>query len=106
MSQAAIRTARTGDFEAVLDLWQRARSAAATTADDEDVLARLIEHTDDALLVAELDGRIVGVLVAAWDGWRGNMYRLAVLPERRRAGVGRRLVEAGHERLRRKGPAA
>jgi ribosomal protein S18 acetylase RimI-like enzyme len=103
VSRAAVRNARAGDFEAVLALWQRARSAAATTADDESVLARLIEHSDDALLVAELDGRIVGVLVAAWDGWRGNMYRLAVLPEHRRAGVGRRLVETGHERLRRKG---
>jgi ribosomal protein S18 acetylase RimI-like enzyme len=40
----------------------------------------------------------VGTLVAAWDGWRGNMYRLAVLPEHRRAGIGRELVDAGYER--------
>ena len=50
--------------------------------------------------VAEDDGRIVGTLVAAWDGWRGNMYRLAVLPELRRNGIGRALVDAGHEHLR------
>jgi len=67
------------------------------------VLVRLTEHSDDALLVAELDGRVVGALVAAWDGWRGDMYRLAMLPEHRRAGIGRSLVEAGHERLRGKG---
>ena len=31
------------------------------------------------------------------------MYRLAVLPEYRRRGIARRLVHAGHERLRNKG---
>ena len=32
------------------------------------------------LLGAERDHHIVGTLIVAWDGWRGNMYRLAVLP--------------------------
>jgi hypothetical protein len=41
---------------------------------------RLLEDGDGALLVAEADGRVVGAIVAGWDGWRGNMYRLAVLP--------------------------
>jgi ribosomal protein S18 acetylase RimI-like enzyme len=31
------------------------------------------------------------------------MYRLAVLPEYRRRGIARRLVDAGHDRLRAKG---
>lgn len=30
---------------------------------------------------------MVGSLIAAWDGWRGSFYRLAVLPERRREGL-------------------
>jgi ribosomal protein S18 acetylase RimI-like enzyme len=84
----------------VLELWENGRSAAAVTPDDERVLRTLVERDPDALLVAELDGRIVGVLVAGWDGWRGNVYRLAVFPEERRRGIGRQLVEAGHERLR------
>ena len=98
-----IRTAGRGDIDAVLAVWAEARSAAASTPDDADGVARLIEHTPDALLVAECDGGVVGALVAAWDGWRGNMYRLAVLPAYRGRGIGRRLVEAGHERLRAKG---
>ena len=98
-----IRSARSEDIEAVLAVWEQARSAAATTPDDAEIVARLIEHTPDALLVAECDGQLVGVLVAGWDGWRGNMYRLAVLMSYRRRGIGRRLVEAGHERLVRKG---
>jgi ribosomal protein S18 acetylase RimI-like enzyme len=42
----------------------------------------------------------VGALIAAWDGWRGSFYRLAVHPERRREGIGTALVRAGERRLR------
>src|SRR3954453_16977124 len=98
-----IRVARETDVRAVLALWEAARSPAASTPDDHAGVARLIEDTGDALLVAEHAGRIVGALVAAWDGWRGNMYRLAVLPGFRRRAIARRLVGAGGERLRAKG---
>jgi len=53
-----------------------------------------------ALLISERPGRVIGTLIAAWDGWRGNMYRLAVAVEERRSGVGLALVRAGEEHLR------
>jgi len=98
-----VRVAGRDDVGAVLDLWAQARSAAASTPDDVEGVTALIEHSGDALLVAEHDGLVVGALVAAWDGWRGNMYRLAVLPGHRRSGIAGRLVEAGHAHLRSKG---
>ena len=64
-------------------------------------MRRLLDHAPGSLLVAEEGGEVVGVLIAAWDGWRGGMYRLAVRPERRRRGIGRLLVEAGEAHLRR-----
>jgi ribosomal protein S18 acetylase RimI-like enzyme len=37
-------------------------------------------------------------VIGGWDGWRGNIYRLAVAPEYRRKGIARRLVaEIGRE---------
>ena len=64
----------------------------------------MLNETPSGLFVAEAaDGEIVGVLIAGWDGWRGNMYRLAVHPDHRRHGIGRRLVDAGEEHLRRPG---
>jgi ribosomal protein S18 acetylase RimI-like enzyme len=45
------------------------------------------------LLLAIVDGRIVGSVIGGWDGWRGNIYRLAVTPDYRRKGIGRELVE-------------
>jgi ribosomal protein S18 acetylase RimI-like enzyme len=97
---AEIRAATAADIDQVLAVWAEARSAAARTPDDPDLVAGLLERDPGALLVAESDGRVVGVLIAGWDGWRGNVYRLAVLPDHRRQGIARRLVDAGHERLR------
>ena len=54
-------------------------------------------------MVAEDQGEIVGVLIAAWDGWRGNLYRLAVREDRRRRGIGLALIRAGEEYLRGRG---
>ncbi len=66
-------------------------------------MRRLLLEEAGSLLVAEADGAILGALIAAWDGWRGNMYRLAVRLEHRRGGVGLALVRAGEEHLRRQG---
>jgi ribosomal protein S18 acetylase RimI-like enzyme len=97
----AIRPARAGDVDAVLALWGGARSSHAVTVDTSDRVSVLVES--GSLLVAEVDGAIVGAVIAAFDGWRGNFYRLAVAPSFRRRGIARRLVEAGEERLRRLG---
>lgn len=88
---------------AVLDLWGQARSDHASTADRLDDVERLVGDSPAALLVAEREGAIVGVLIAAWDGWRGNMYRLAVRDGHRRQGIGLALTRAGEEYLRRCG---
>jgi ribosomal protein S18 acetylase RimI-like enzyme len=99
MDDVTLRPATARDAPAVLALWAQARSAAAATPDDADAVMRVIEAAGSTLLVAEDSGRIVGSLIVAWDGWRGNMYRLAVLGSHRRRGIARRLVELGHRRL-------
>jgi ribosomal protein S18 acetylase RimI-like enzyme len=88
---------------AVLGLWHQSRSEHATTADRLEDVQRLLSGEPGSLLVADADGEILGALIAAWDGWRGNMYRLAVHFEHRRRGIGLALVRAGEEHLRRQG---
>lgn len=91
------------DASAILELWHEARSAHASTADRLEDVQRLLSETPGSLLVADGDSAILGALIAAWDGWRGNMYRLAVLSTHRRQGIGMELVRAGEEHLRRQG---
>ena len=87
------------DVEEVLGLWGAARSRYSSTPDTLAVIRRLRERDPEALLVARHRGRVVGTLIAAWDGWRGNMYRLAVAEDHRRQGIGLALVRAGERRL-------
>jgi ribosomal protein S18 acetylase RimI-like enzyme len=93
-----IRAARRDEIEGALALWRTAGSEPAVNATAEGLEA-LFDRDPGALLVAEEDGLLVGTLVAAWDGWRGALYRLAVLPSQRRRGLALALVEAGERRL-------
>jgi ribosomal protein S18 acetylase RimI-like enzyme len=43
------------------------------------------------------------VVIAGWDGWRGNIYRLAVHQNYRRQGIGVRLTRAAESYFRDKG---
>jgi ribosomal protein S18 acetylase RimI-like enzyme len=98
----SIRPAVGDDIGAVLGLWREA--AAPTTTDDAEGLGALLAHDPGALLVAESSsGEIVGTVIAGWDGWRGSIYRIAVAPSQRRAGLGRRLLGEAEDRLRRVG---
>lgn len=101
--KTSVRLCERSDGPSVLALWGAARSGHATIADRAEDLERLLGDSPAALLVAERRGEIVGALIAAWDGWRGNMYRLAVREDCRRAGLGTALIEAGEAYLRERG---
>lgn len=88
------------DVPAVLDLWAQARSGHASAADRLEDVERLAADSPAALLIAVRDGEIVGALIAAWDGWRGNLYRLVVRDGHRREGIGLALTQAGEDYLR------
>jgi len=45
----------------------------------------------------------VGSIIGAFDGWRGNIYRMAVHPNHRRLGIARTLVGDVEKRLARQG---
>ena len=97
-SGATIRPATVGEAAAVLALWRTA-DAPPTHTDDVAGIERLLRHDPGALLVADDRGRLVGSVVAGWDGWRGSIHRLVVAPDRRRTGLARRLLAAAEDRL-------
>jgi ribosomal protein S18 acetylase RimI-like enzyme len=100
-----IRHANEHDIDRVLSLWDAAGSAETVTDTRAGVLG-LLDADPEALLVAEsVGGEIVGSLIAAWDGWRGSFYRLAVHPDQRRHGLATVLLHEGERRLRARGAA-
>lgn len=94
-----LRAAERCDLGQVLALWTQVDAAPRHT-DNLGSLQDLIRHAPGALIVAVDDeGQIVGSVIAAWDGWRGSIYRLAVAPDYQRQGLGRRLLAAAEQRL-------
>jgi ribosomal protein S18 acetylase RimI-like enzyme len=102
VSELTIRSASSADIAAVLSLWGAA-GVPSGVSDTPAGLAALLDCDPEALLVAGSRSGIVGSLIAAWDGWRGSFYRLAVHPEHRREGVATALLREGERRLRRRG---
>jgi ribosomal protein S18 acetylase RimI-like enzyme len=100
--EVVVRPGRREEIPDVLGLWREAGSVPSVS-DDPASLERLLETSKDALLVAETDGLVVGTIIAGWDGWRANFYRLAVLPSARRQGIALRLVADAERRLAAKG---
>jgi ribosomal protein S18 acetylase RimI-like enzyme len=85
------RRARPEDAERILTLWNAAEAVFGVTDTVEDV--RRIARVESAAVILSIsEGRIVGSIIATFDGWRGNVYRLAVHPDFRRRGVARALL--------------
>jgi ribosomal protein S18 acetylase RimI-like enzyme len=95
-----IRGGTQDDVDDVLGLWREAH-AEPTHTDDGASIRRLIAHDPAALIIAtDNEGRVIGSVIATWDGWRGSIYRLVVAPSHRRRGLGGRLLAEAEERLR------
>lgn len=93
-----LRPAAVADIPAVLSLWRTAGAVPSAT-DHPAGVEQLIRHDPEAMVVAEDREGVVGSVIAAWDGWRGTIYRLVVAPSHRRRGLGRRLLRHAESRL-------
>jgi ribosomal protein S18 acetylase RimI-like enzyme len=92
LAEPVIRHVRDDELGDVLELWQLAAVTPPSVTDSIEGLTSLIREPAALLLVATIDDQIVDSVIGGWDGWRGNIYRLAVVPEQRRRGIARRLV--------------
>jgi GNAT superfamily N-acetyltransferase len=85
------RNATQGDAERILRFWKESGATIGVT-DEVEQIRRVATHPGAIFLLAILRDEIIGTLLGTYDGWRGNMYRLAVHPARRRQGIARELV--------------
>lgn len=87
------------DIDELLRFWTSAAENEARPADDARLVEQLLARDPAAVILAVRQRRLVGSVVAGWDGWRANLYRLAVHPDVRGRGVGRRLLGHAERRL-------
>lgn len=88
-----LRPASSADIEAVIAFWLVA-GENTNRSDTPQAVTALIARDPQALLLAVDGDAIVGSIIAGWDGWRCHIYRFAVHPDRRRAGIGQMLLQA------------
>ncbi|GIE67648.1 GNAT family N-acetyltransferase [Actinoplanes palleronii] len=100
MGELILRVAEKSELAAVLAFWQGAAENDGRPVDTAAAVQALVTRDPEALILAVDGAEIVGTIIAGWDGWRCHLYRLAVAPRHRRAGVGGRLITAAEERFR------
>ena len=94
-----IRLCTPNDCADVIQLWKDADATPSIT-DTVEELQRTVASGNAIVLVAIDDaGHLVGSVIGGWDGWRGNIYRLAVAPSARRQGIAAMLVNEVSSRL-------
>jgi len=94
-----IRQFEARDEDAVVQLWQDCGLVVPWNSSHRDI-QRKSRVQAEMFLVACSAGRIVATVMAGYDGHRGWINYLAVHPEHRRRGLGRRMVSEAESRLR------
>ncbi len=90
------------DIGLVLELWRIAGSTPSVT-DTSENLRTTIDSGASSVIVAVSGDTVAGSIIAAFDGWRGNVYRPAVHPDYQRRGIARRLLSEAEDWLRGQG---
>jgi ribosomal protein S18 acetylase RimI-like enzyme len=97
-----IRTFRAADEEDVISVWRRCDLLRPWNDPHKDI-ARKMKVRPDLFLVGEVEGQIVATVMAGYDGHRGWLYYLAVLPEHQKGGYGRAIIAEAERLLRAEG---
>ena len=97
-----VRPFESRDEEAVLALWESAGLTRPWNDPRKDI-ARKLRVQRELFLVAVRGGEVVGSVMAGYDGHRGWVNYLAVVPRMRLGGVGRALMAAVEVQLREAG---
>ncbi len=93
-----IRPFTEADTSTVVDLWKLCDLTRPCNDPTKDITRKLTVQPE-LFLLAEQEGRIIGSVMAGYEGHRGWINYLAVHPDYRRAGLGRQLMAAAEKRL-------
>lgn len=96
-----VRTMQPEDYDQVYELWMTIQGFRIRSIDDSRAgVERFLLRNPTTSVVAEMDGRVVGAILCGHDGRRGCLYHVCVREGFRRMGIGKAMVVACMEALR------
>jgi len=94
-----IRPFSDSDQEAVVTLWETCQLVVPHNDPIADIRTK-IQFQPDLFLVALSENRLVGTVMAGYEGHRGWINYLAVAPDQRRRGIAKTMMASAEKRLR------
>lgn len=89
-----IRKMKLSDYETVYALWLSCKGMGLNDVDDSRTgIEKFLNRNPETCFVAEINDKLIGVIMAGNDGRRGYIYHTAVHPDFRNQGIARTLVE-------------
>ena len=102
MSGLIIRPYQIEDERDVINLWDKCNLIVPQNNPKEDIETK-IAFQPELFFVGTLDDKIIAVIMVGYEGHRGWINYLAVLPEYQRKGYARLMMEKAEEVLKKMG---
>lgn len=94
-----IRPCTSEDQDAVIALWEACGLVVPQNDPRGDIQTK-IQFQPDLFLVAMAEDRLVGTVMAGYEGHRGWINYLAVAPTQRRRGIAKKMMASAEKKLR------
>ncbi len=98
MNSAIFRKFEKKDTDAIIDLWSVCNLIVPWNNPKKDI-NRKLSIKDDLFIIGEVNTKIIASAMAGYDGHRGYIYYLAVLPEYQKKGIGTSLLSLVEKKL-------
>ncbi|MDR1470274.1 MAG: GNAT family N-acetyltransferase [Spirochaetaceae bacterium] len=99
-----IRPMKIEDFKEIIHLWENTEGIGLWGKDDSRKSIKMfLEKNQNTCFVAEINDEIMGTIMGGNDGRRGHIYHLAVKPEYRKKGIGKKLLEKTERGFKKEG---
>lgn len=94
----AIRPYTSEDQDAVIALWEACGLVVPQNDPRRDIQTKIL-FQPDLFLVAMAEDRLVGTVMAGYEGHRGWINYLAVAPAQRRRGIAKKMMASAEKKL-------
>ncbi|OZG75200.1 GNAT family N-acetyltransferase [Hahella sp. CCB-MM4] len=98
-----IRPMKLEDYDAVIRIWNESEGLTMRDSDSREAIGRYLARNPGMSFVAIWGSEVVGGVLVGTDGRRGYLQHLAVAGSYRGRGIGRQLVAAAVDGLKKEG---